>query len=373
MTLKKKSEKIMVITSGLNINSPFLFNYITIISNLSKTILLLMSRTQKKNSPFGKEILVKNIMTKNFENKSVFQRIFIQIINEILISLNIIFYKKYDSCVFFLSQSLLLPIITSKIFKKKVILHLGASISDYHKFSNDKLAFFYEIQERLSFIFADKLVVYSPILINSWNLNKYKNKIIIAYEHIIDTKIFHIKKKYDQRDDTIGYVGRLNNEKGIINFIKAIKIISKKNKNLNFSITGNGPLKKEVNHYIIENDLSSIIKLNNAIPHQNMAFHLNELKLLVIPSYTEGLPNIMLESMACGTPVLVNNVGSVPDFIIDEYNGYVLKNNSPENIANSILKIMKDPPNESIINNALSIIEENFVFQKTFQKWIGVI
>jgi len=44
---------------------------------------------------------------------------------------------------------------------------------------------------------------------------------------------------------------------------------------------------------------------------------LDELKLVVLPSYTEGLPNIMPETMACGTPTLATPVGDIPDIIKD--------------------------------------------------------
>jgi glycosyltransferase involved in cell wall biosynthesis len=52
------------------------------------------------------------------------------------------------------------------------------------------------------------------------------------------------------------------------------------------------------------------------------------LALLVIPSYTEGLPNIMLEAMACGTPMLASPVGAIEDVIKDEETGFILRSKS---------------------------------------------
>ena len=69
---------------------------------------------------------------------------------------------------------------------------------------------------------AKHIILYSENLINEWNLNKYKNKIKIAHRHFINFEDFSIKKKYSERDEIIGYIGRFSEEKGILNFVKAI-------------------------------------------------------------------------------------------------------------------------------------------------------
>ena len=74
-------------------------------------------------------------------------------------------------------------------------------------------------------------------------------------------------------------------------------------------------MKDNIEAYLVKNNLSDTVKLTGWIPHGELPKYLNELKLLVVPSYTEGLPNIVLEAMACGTPILETSVGGIPDFI----------------------------------------------------------
>ena len=60
---------------------------------------------------------------------------------------------------------------------------------------------------------ACKIILYSPILIKKWNLEKYQKKIYFAHEHSIDFDKFRIKKELGERSEIIGYVGRLSEER----------------------------------------------------------------------------------------------------------------------------------------------------------------
>jgi glycosyltransferase involved in cell wall biosynthesis len=132
-------------------------------------------------------------------------------------------------------------------------------------------------------------------------------------------------------------------------------------------------LKELIKASLQEEDLTARIDLPGWISHDDLPTYLNQLRLLVLPSYTEGLPNIMLEAMACGTPVLATPVGAIPDVIIDGKTGFIMENNSPECIAENVTRALNSPDLERIAENGRRFVEENFSFEKTVENWKGIL
>jgi glycosyltransferase involved in cell wall biosynthesis len=75
--------------------------------------------------------------------------------------------------------------------------------------------------------------------------------------------------------------------------------------------------------------ITAHIDLPGWISHDDLPNYLNRFWLLVLPSYTERFPGIMLEAMSCGTPVLATPVGVIPDVIIGEKTGFIMENSTP--------------------------------------------
>ena len=121
------------------------------------------------------------------------------------------------------------------------------------------------------------------------------------------------------------------------------------------------------------NKLDGKVKFVGWISHDELPRYLNELKLLVLPSYTEGLPNIMLEAMACGTPVLATLVGAIPDIIKDGETGFIMENNSPECIAQNIIRALNHPNLERIAQNARALVEREFTFEKAVERYEKIV
>jgi glycosyltransferase involved in cell wall biosynthesis len=286
------------------------------------------------------------------------------------ISWSIIFRSKDVDCfLFFMETGLPLPMIIAKLRNKRVIWLLPSSLSQRSKHLNTFLELILKPLHSLSYNIVDKIVLYSQNLIKEWKLQNYSDKIFISHEHYININIFSVTTPLNDRPSYIGYIGRLSEEKGIQNFVQALPIILNVRKDICVLIIGDGIL-KEMIEMILENEgLADRVNLINWISHNNLPEYLNKLRLLVIPSYTEGLPNIMLEAMICGTPVLATPVGAIPDILKEGETGFIMENNSPACITENINRALDSQNIEKISMNAKKMIETEFTFNKTVKRW----
>ena len=290
------------------------------------------------------------------------------------ISLQICLTKKnYGSIVFFYGQGLFLPMLTGKVWRKKIYWLLPSSMHEMYKFNPDpfsKLLFYY-YQSSLDIV--DHIILFSPRLISEWNLEKFRNKILVCPFHNVNVDMFTITTPYPDRPCIIGYIGRLSAEKGLQNFVKALPSILSDQPGMQVYIFGEGPLKESSMDWVQARGIQDHVKFPGWVSHDELPDYLNKLQLLVIPSYTEGGPTIMVEAMACGTPVLATQVGVVQDFIRDGETGFIMKNNSPECIAENVIRALSSPNLDKIAENARLFLDKNLTLENSIQAWKRIL
>jgi glycosyltransferase involved in cell wall biosynthesis len=229
------------------------------------------------------------------------------------------------------------------------------------------------VLERVSYFFSDRLIVYGPSTIDQAKLHRYRGKIIVAHRHFLDFDRYRFENNIERRDNVVGYVGRLNARKGILNFVEAIPRILKVRDNVTFLIVGEGHLENEIRANLGRYNLQGKVKLVGWIPHQDLPDYLVSLKLLVIPSYNEGLPNVMLEAMACGTPVLASSVASIPDVVKDKETGFLIQDNSPARLSDAIVATLAYRDLKRIARNARTQVEREFRYDNLTETWKNII
>lgn len=363
---------VLTIATGSSGVSP-LSNLMKIVLNLSNNSLYIITGGEgSKVQEIDPRIHSINIRYQVKRNP--FSLIFSYIFAQIRMSISIItMAKNVDIWLFFFGGDLLvLPVISAIITRKTVVMLFSSSeflMSESRK-SNFKVII--RIISKINYNLFNKLILYSPALIPEWNLESYRHKIIIAHRHFLNFNTFTVTTPLFNRPPLIGYIGRLSREKGVQNFTKALPIILGNRKDLRVFIGGDGDLKESIVESLKGFKLTNNVDLPGWISHEDLPKYLNQLHLLIIPSYTEGLPNIMLEAMACGTPVLAARVGAIPDVIRDGETGFIMEDNSPDCIAMNVTRALGSPDLERIADRGRMFVEENYTFEAVVARWKNI-
>jgi glycosyltransferase involved in cell wall biosynthesis len=121
-------------------------------------------------------------------------------------------------------------------------------------------------------------------------------------------------------------VGSLVSVKGFDLLIKSIRILVDEFRltNVLLLIVGDGTLRKALLRTIAAYSLEAHVRLVGAVPHQQLRLWYCAADLFCLASESEGWPNVVVESLACGTPVVATEVGGIPEIINGEALGCLM-------------------------------------------------
>ncbi len=111
------------------------------------------------------------------------------------------------------------------------------------------------------------------------------------------------------------------------------------------------------------------------IPNVKLPYYYNKSDVFIIPSIdvngkTEGLGVVTLEAMACGTPPIGSKVGGIVDVIKHQYNGLLVEPESPEQLAENIIKLLSDNSLlQKFSENSIKLIDEKFSWEILSQRY----
>jgi glycosyltransferase involved in cell wall biosynthesis len=156
----------------------------------------------------------------------------------------------------------------------------------------------------------------------------------------IDRSIFYQRDRAETRrrlglgrdSRIIVTVGALVPLKGIDRLIDAMKLLE----NEKLYVIGDGPERIALESKITEHRLADRVFLIGSRPQQELAEWYSAADLFCLASIREGCPNVVIEAMACGTPVIATDVGGVRELIDGPDCGRVISNVTPESLAREI-------------------------------------
>lgn len=371
--MKNESRTIGIVTTPIGkagINP--LLNVINILLHFSNGISVITGNEFTKESILNDKIDVISIYY-NYDLKG-FAKIIQFVSMQLKISFNLFkIARNIDFFLFFYGGTLVLPMLASKILNKKVILVVTGSSSKSSKSSGSLYSEPLHILEKVNYTLADQIIldtnVESENLIQKFGLKKYRNKTFFGGVLPVDVNSFRITKNLKERRNIIGYIGRHSPEKGVMNFAKAIPLTLKERSELEFIIGSEGSLFEKVKEELKENGSYDKVTFTGWVPRDKLPDCFNRMKLIVVPSYTETIPYVILEAMACGTPIVASPVDAIPDLIRDGENGFLMENNSPACIAKNVIRALDDSRLDKIVKNAHDVINREYTYEKVVENY----
>lgn len=190
---------------------------------------------------------------------------------------------------------------------------------------------------------ADKALATSGYLAKE--TRKYTDKNIKVTPFGIDTNLFKPKptKKDGPNDEiVIGTVKALEGKYGIDCLIKSFSIIKKRypDKKLKLLLIGGGSLEHNFRTMIKESEINDSARITGQIPFDKVVDYHNQLSIAVYVSTVESFGVSVLESMACEKPVIVSNVGGLPEVVENDVTGLIVNPNDAESLSSAIEKLL---------------------------------
>lgn len=157
----------------------------------------------------------------------------------------------------------------------------------------------------------------------------------------IDCTTFAKRTPAEERSTDIVFVGRFAAVKGVDRIVRALPELVESNPDVRITLIGSGPLFPEVEAAVERRDLADNVTLTGWVDHEKLPAYLDDAKVLLLPSESEGVPKALLEAMACGTVPVATPVGGVPDIVTDGKNGVLLDGANAAAIDRTVSRVLQ--------------------------------
>jgi glycosyltransferase involved in cell wall biosynthesis len=162
-----------------------------------------------------------------------------------------------------------------------------------------------------------------------------------------DVSVFHPadrlearrKLHIDPNAEAVVYIGRMDVKKGLRELVEAAVSLHSLRPDLHVYMVGEGPDRPLIEGAIQANNAASYIHALSECAFDDVAVWMAASDLVTLPSYMEGCPNVVIEALASGRPVVATNVGGIPEILSDEY-GCLVPPRNPSRLAQAFASVL---------------------------------
>lgn len=238
------------------------------------------------------------------------------------------------------SYSCLAFVVSSKILRKKIFLSI-VSVPAYRK---TKLYLFDCILDKIINFCTDQIIVNCGAI--KKDLVSYRSfdptKINVVYNSVatssVDSKTNHLALS---NTVTIGYISRVDRNKGIFELVQAFEKISHKYNLVKLLVVGDGDDMQAVRSYVYENCKDGSVEILGFFKGDILSLH-QRIDIFVLPSYWEGFPYAILEAASQKKCVISTDVGGISELVKDRETGILVSPGDVDSLYKAIELLLED-------------------------------
>jgi teichuronic acid biosynthesis glycosyltransferase TuaC len=206
-------------------------------------------------------------------------------------------------------------------------------------------------QIQAAFKNIDQMITVSSALGDAAEALGYPRERIEVLRNGVDTAVFHPvngctwRARAGGKRTLIASVGLLIPRKGNDLLIRAMVDLP----DAHLLIIGQGPDREKVLALASNLGVTDRVELVGSVPHEELAAVYSAADMLVLATSREGWPNVLLEAMACGAPVVATNIGGIPEIITKPALGVIVPERTPEALADGIRNLIANPRDRALV------------------------
>jgi glycosyltransferase involved in cell wall biosynthesis len=219
----------------------------------------------------------------------------------------------------------------------------GISLHGLSDFSSPSVQILPELIQNASFVRCISRFARSQAMLHSprdcWS------KIFVAYAGIPDPHFHgetHNSRGHSNPELTLVTVGRLAPEKAHSLLLKACSRLVADGLNFKCLIVGDGPIRSEIEKDISQYQLEDVCILVGAVPEAAVSSYLVQADVFVLTSLMEGIPQVLMEAMQSGVPVVAPMISGIPELVTDGIDGMLFMPADEDSLVLSLTKLARD-------------------------------
>lgn len=169
----------------------------------------------------------------------------------------------------------------------------------------------------------------------------------------------------------VATAGRLSPEKNHMGLVEAARLVLAKMPDVYFVVFGEGFLRPELEKAVAEAGIGHRFFLPGF--RSDVRSLLHEIDIFVLPSHTEGLPNVVLEAFACRKPVVATRVGGTPEVVRHGENGLLVQPNDMADLASSVTSLcVSDGIRHTMGDKGYRLAEDQFGYECQTKQYLNI-